>query len=86
MPGVWGGRHRVVIDRATPPPTRWDVAGRVTREAVLACLAFAAGFGGYMGQLKEPPREPQDYCAAIGAGALLALAKLVPGASGGGRG
>ena len=66
-----------------PPLTRAQVAGHVAREAVLILLAFAAGFGGYMGQLKAPPRDPEDYYAAIGAGALLALAKMIPSPGGG---
>lgn len=71
-----------MIDR-TPP--RAQLIGHIARETVLVLLAFAAGFGGYIGALKEPPREPQDYYAALGAGALLALAKMIP-SPGGGRG
>ena len=68
-----------------PTTTRSQTIGSVSREIALILLAFAAGFGGYMGSLKEPPRIPEDYYAAIGAGALLSLAKMIPG-GGSGRG
>ena len=76
-----------MIDRS-PPPSRSQINGGAVREIALALLAFAAGFGTYMGQLKEPPRWPQDYFAATGAGALLSLAKLLPAPGGtqGGKG
>lgn len=73
-----------MIDRT--PPTRAEVVGRAIRETALVTLAFVAGLGGYFGALKEPPRWPQDYYAAIGAGALLALAKMIPSGGGGQRG
>lgn len=71
-----------MIDRT---PTRTQIALAIGGECVFVTLAFVAGFGGYFSTLKEPPRIPEDYLAAAGAGALLALAKLMPGAGGGDR-
>lgn len=68
-----------------PEPSKGQQALSIGREAALACLAFAAGFGAYIGTLKTPATE-QDYYGAIGAGALLALAKLIPTNGGQGRG
>ena len=44
----------------TPPLSRSQTIGSVSREVALIPLAFAAGFGSYMGALKEPPRIPED--------------------------
>ena len=61
-----------------PPPTRAQMVGSVIREVSLVLLAFAAGAGAYVGSLKEPARWPEDYFGAVGAGAILALAKMIP--------
>jgi hypothetical protein len=64
---------------ARPPErTSRDLALAIGREALVVSLAFVAGCGGYIGALKAEPIWPQDYFAAIGAGALLALAKMIP--------
>ena len=62
-----------------------DLGLAILREAVVVTLAFVAGAGGYIGALKGAPEWPRDYIAAIGAGALLALAKMIPTPSGGSR-
>jgi hypothetical protein len=66
-----------MISRPPERPSR-DLSLAIAREVVVVSLAFVAGCGGYIGALKAEPIWPQDYFAAIGAGALLALAKMIP--------
>ena len=67
--------------------SRSDLALGIARETAVVLLAFMAGAGGFIGALKGEPEYPRDYIAAVGAGALLALAKMIPTTTGGnGRG
>jgi hypothetical protein len=73
----------VVERRATEIERDWPrgVApswSSIVRETVVVVLAFAAGAGAYIGTLKTEPVWPQDYFGAVGAGALTALAKMIP--------
>ena len=74
-----------MIDDRPHERTRGEAALAIGREALVVLLAFVAGFGGYFSNVKAEPTL-QDYLVAFGAGALLALAKMIPTYGGQNRG
>lgn len=82
-------RRAAEIERDYPrgvEPTRTQIALRILREAIIVALAFGAGCGGALQIIDHEPLRLQDWGGAIGAGCLLALAKMIPTPGGGSRG
>lgn len=64
-------------------PSRSSMALAIAREALVVTLAFAAGAGTFLAAVSHDPMRDQDWYGALGAGALMALAKMYPTGGGG---